>query len=132
MIGALAFAVVLSVAPEGPAKQLVGIWLDHGSPYMELRPDGSGRIGLHENTWTVERELLRAVVRESGETYELPWKLLQGGKQLELIVSGTTVTLDRSRQKPGATAPPPPRPPSQLDLKDAPDAGFTKKKKGKT
>lgn len=130
MISALAFAVVSSAAPTGPATKLVAIWLDHGSPYMELRSDGSGRIGLNENTWSVEKDQLRVVNRESGDTYDLPWKLIEGGKKLELIVNGTTVTLERSKQKPAAKAPPPPKLPSQIDAKDEPDAGV-KKKKGK-
>jgi hypothetical protein len=131
MISALAFAVVFSAAPTGPAKKLVAIWLDHGSPYMELRPDGSGRVGLDETTWTVEKDQLRVVKRESGDSYDLPWRLIEGGKKLELIVSGTTVILERSKQKPAAKAPPPPKLPSQIDAKDEPDAGTPRKKKGK-
>ena len=129
-----AFAIVAwvsSAAPTGPATRLVAIWLDHGSPYMELRPDGSGRIGLNENTWSVEADQLKVQTRETQETFDLPYKLIEGGKKLELIVNGTTVTLERSKQKPAAKPPPPPKPPSQLDAKETPDAGAAKKKKGK-
>src|SRR4051812_8227911 len=113
----LALALVFGAAPTGPATKLVAIWLDHGSPYMELRPDGSGRIGALENNWSVEKDQLRVVQKESGDTFDLPWSLEAGGKQLKLIVQGTTVLLERSPKKPAAKAPPPPKPPSALEAK---------------
>ncbi len=130
MLTALTSALVLSAAPTGPATKLVAIWLDHGSPYMELRPDGSGRIGINENNWTVEKDQIHIVTRETQDTFDLPFTLIDGGKKLQLVVQGTTVELERSKQKPAAKAPPPPKPPSQLDA--PPDAGTpAKKKKGK-
>lgn len=128
---ALALVIALSAAPTGPATKLVAIWLDHGSPYMELRPDGSGRIGLNQNTWSADKETLNVVEKESGNTFDLPYTLESGGKTLKLIVNGTTVTLEKSKQKPAAKAPPPPKLPSQLAAGDEPDAGTPKKKKGK-
>ncbi|MBL8954145.1 MAG: hypothetical protein JNK82_25435 [Myxococcaceae bacterium] len=128
---ALAIAVVLLAAPTGPATKLVAIWLDRGSPYMELRPDGSGRIGFNENTWSADKETLHVVQKESGETFDLPYAIEGGGKTLKLIVNGTTVMLEKSKQKPAAKAPPPPKTPSQIEAGDAPDAGTAKKKKGK-
>ena len=127
---ASALALAVSIAPGGPALKLVAIWLDHGSPYMELRPDGSGRIGALENTWSADKDQIHVVQKESGDTFDIPFSLETGGKQLKLIVQGTTVMLEKSKQKPAAKAPPPPKPPSALD-KDAPDAGTPKKKKGK-
>jgi len=128
---ALAIAMVLTATPTGPATKLVAIWLDRGSPYMELRPDGSGRIGLNENTWSAEKNTLHVTEKESGNTFELPYTVKGGGKTLELIVNGTTVTLEKSKQKPAAKAPPPPKTPSQIAAGDEADAGTPKKKKGK-
>lgn len=131
MARVLMLVAVMSAAPTGQATKLVAIWMDHGSPYMELRPDGSGRIGLNENTWVVEKDLLRVTNKESGESFDLPWALEDGGKKLKLTINGTAVVLEKSKQKPAAKAPPPPKLPSQLDAKDTPDAGSPKKKKGK-
>ncbi len=128
---ALAFAVLVLAAPTGPATKLVAIWLDRGSPYMELRPDGSGRIGLNENTWSADKETLHVSEKESGNTFDLPYTLEGGGKTLKLIVNGTTVALERSKQKPAAKAPPPPKKPSEIAAGNEPDAGTPKKKKGK-
>lgn len=123
--------MLTAAAPTGPATKLVAIWLDHGSPYLELRPDGSGRIGAMENSWWFEKEQLHIVQKESGEIFELPCVLKSGGKQLELIVQGTTVVLERSAKKPAAKPPPPPKPPSAIDAEDTADAGTPKQKKGK-
>jgi hypothetical protein len=126
----LALIFALHGAPTGPAAKLVGIWLDHGSPYMELRLDGSGRIGQLENTWTVEKDQLHVVQKESGDAFDLPFTLEAGNKKLKLIVQGTTVELERSKQRPAAKAPPPPKPPSQLAA-EAADAGVPGKKKAR-
>ncbi|MBK7858100.1 MAG: hypothetical protein IPJ65_05650 [Archangiaceae bacterium] len=119
----------MAALPTGTAKGLVAIWLDHGSPYMELRPDGSGRIGAIENSWSAEKDVLHIVQKESGDAFDLPFGLESGGKHLKLDVQGTPVVLERSKQKPAARAPPPPKPPSALE--DRADAGTPKKKKGK-
>ncbi len=125
-------AALLTAAPTGQAAKLVAIWLDHGSPYMELRPDGSGRIGPQETTWTVEKDQIHVVNKEGGETYDLTYALEGGGKTLKLVVQGTTVMLEKSKQKPAAKAPPPPKKPSELEAGDTPDAGVKPaKKKGK-
>jgi hypothetical protein len=129
---ALALAVALGVAPTGTATKLVAIWLDHGSPYMELRPDGSGRIGALENNWSAdEKDKIHVVNKDSGDAYDIPYTLEDGGKKLKLIVQSTQVELERSKQKPAAKAPPPPKKPSEL-AEGAADAGTkTPKKKGK-
>jgi hypothetical protein len=130
---ALALATALSAAPTGPAAKLVAIWLDHGSPYMELRPDGSGRIGALENKWSAEEKgKMHVINNDSGEQYDIPYELEDGGKKLKLIVQNTQVELERSKQKPAAKAPPPPKKPSELAA-DAADAGTKTptKKKGK-
>jgi hypothetical protein len=129
---ALVFATALSAAPTGPATKLVAIWLDHGSPYMELRPDGSGRIGALEDNWSAEeKDKIHVVNKDSGDTFDIPYTLVDGGKKLKLIVQSTQVELERSKQKPAAKAPPPPKKPSEL-LADEADAGTKdKKKKGK-
>jgi hypothetical protein len=127
---ALAVGLLLAAAPTGPATKLVAIWLDHGAAYMELRPDGSGRIGALENTWSVDKDQLHIVQKESGDAFDIPFTLLEGGKQqqLKLLVQGSTVMLERSKKAPAATAPPPPKPLSAVDPKDEPDAGIPKKK----
>jgi hypothetical protein len=127
---ALVLAAVFAVAPTGAQKQLVAIWLDRGSPYMELRADGSGRVGMSEAQWTADKELIHVVPKE-GDPYELQYTLESGGKNLKLLVSGLPVVLERSKKAPAAKAPPPPKPPSEIDKKDEPDAGTPKKKKGK-
>jgi hypothetical protein len=124
-----AAVLLLLAAPTGPATKLIAIWMDHGAPYMELRPDGSGRIGALENTWTVDKDQLHVVQKDSGDAFDIPFTLQENGKQLKLLVQGTTVLLERSKKNPAATAPPPPKPPSALDAKDPPDAGSAKKKK---
>lgn len=128
---ALALTLSLAAAPTGEAKKLVGIWMDHGSPYAELRPDGSGRIGPPENNWSVEGANLHVVLKESGDSFDIPFTLEKGGKELKLIVQGTTVLLEKSKQKPLAKAPPPPKTPSQIEAGDSADAGTKTKKKGK-
>jgi hypothetical protein len=131
---ALALATALSVAPTGAAAKLVAIWLDHGSPYMELRPYGSGRIGALENAWSAEEKgQIHVVNKDSGDTYDIPYTLEDGGRKLKLIVQSTQVELERSKQRPAAKAPPPPKKPSELAAEESADAGtkLAKKKKGK-
>ena len=125
----LALALWVAGAPSGPGTRLVAIWLDHGSPYMELRPDGTGRIGALENTWSADRDKLHITQKESGDSFDLPYTL-EGGGKLKLVIQGLQVELEKSKQKPAAHPPPPPKPPSQLQS-DAADAGVAKKKKGK-
>jgi hypothetical protein len=128
---ALALATALAAAPTGAATKLVAIWMDHGSPYMELRHDGSGRIGALENNWSAEeKDKIHVVNKDSGDAFDIPYTLEDAGKKLKLIVQNTQVTLERSKQKPAAKAPPPPKKPSEL-AEDAADAGTKTKKKGK-
>jgi hypothetical protein len=133
---ALALATALSAAPPPPGgdvAKLIAIWLDRGSPYMELRPDGSGRIGAVESTWTAEEKgKIHVTQKESGDQYDLQYAFEDGGKKLRLFVQSQVVELERSKQKPAAKAPPPPKKPSELEAeKDGPDAGTPKKKPGK-
>jgi hypothetical protein len=129
---AFALCVLVNVAPTGAATKLVAIWTDHGSPYMELRPDGSGRIGALQNTWSADKDVLHVAQKDDGTTYDITFTLLEGGKKLRLMVQNQPVDLDRSKQKPAAKAPPPPKPPSQIENPDSADAGTkTPKKKAK-
>jgi hypothetical protein len=131
---ALVLATALSLGPTPPtgeATKLVGVWLDRGSPYMELRPDGSGRIGAVESIWTAEEKgKIHVTQKETNDQYDLPYTFSDGGKKLRLEVQTQVVELERSKQKPAAKAPPPPKKPSEL-LADEADGGTPKKKPGK-
>src|SRR4051794_30588344 len=122
----LVFALLLGLTPSGAATKVIAIWLDRGSPYMELRPDGSGRIGAIENNWSAEKGQLHIVQKESGDAFDIPYTIENGGKTLKIMVQGLPVELERSKQKPAAKAPPPPKTPSQLA--DTADAGTKDKK----
>jgi hypothetical protein len=57
VLAALFAALVLSAAPAKPtgvAKLLVGAWYQGDTQYLELREDGTGRLGVLELQWTVD------------------------------------------------------------------------------
>src|SRR3954470_17233801 len=96
---ALALATAFGVAPPlptGDAAKLIAVWLDRGSPYMELRPDGSGRIGAVESTWTAEEKgKIHVTQKETGDQYDLPYAFEDGAKKLRINVQSQVVELER-------------------------------------
>ncbi len=102
MVKALALALLLAV-PAAAASPLVGKWEKGGSPYAELRADGTGSVRGEGVAWSADAKTL-TLIYEDGTVEAMSWKLKD--QTLTVNMNGQADVMTRAgakaKSKPGA------------------------------
>jgi hypothetical protein len=92
----LQFALIATIAaaPATPTgAKLVGKWMDGEVAFLELRPDGTGKVGEQDVKWTTDGQALALVAKE-GEARKVTYRLV--GELLVVDVEDETFILARN------------------------------------
>lgn len=98
--------LLLAAAPlktTGPGKVLVGAWYQDGTQYLDLRDDGTGRLGMLEMTWKVETAgTLNLVFKEDGSEKNLTYKFAKNTLTMEVMNREVVMTKGKPKELPKA------------------------------
>lgn len=98
---ALLAVLLLAAAPlktTGPGKALVGAWYQGDTQYLDLLDNGTGRLGMLEMQWKVDKpNNMHLVFKEDGTEKDLAYKLSKGTLTMEVM--NREVVLTRGKAK---------------------------------
>lgn len=111
MFATLFAAVLLTAGPVKPSaegKKLIGAWYDGDTQYVDLKADGTGRLGMQTIQWSVETKgALHVISPEDGTEKDLPYELLKGTTLRFKSAANGDLDLTRKKAKKELKAPKP-------------------------